>query len=213
MDIISIKDINLSKIIISKYGDHYSQKVDEILTNKNGDIEKFGYCLWAHSKSLQNKHTVSFCDDNDNDDIYVIFPYTKSNPRNNKSKKTGEFKNDILFTRYTTLEGKISKIPTGMSEVRGAKGSNAFYIEKLFYLQESIDFDEFYNFYIAENASGKKNEASKTLKSQCSNKCISMKCGMTKNDLLSKNEVFNSDNLQNNILVAKLKAPYQVVLS
>lgn len=205
MESLSIRDINLEGLIISKFSDHFSQKMEEIIKNKINDINNLGYCLWAHGH-LNLDHTRDFCSkiqSRTQKDVYVLMPYTNNDENSNRSKKDTRYH----YYRYDSI---IEEIPEIMSEVRGAEDAKAFYLDGLYELKEKIDFSKFYNFYNAINSSCDNQIASKTLNSQCTNKCIELI-----EDIDIYFELDNSNIISESgskALVARLKYPYHVEL-
>lgn len=79
MESISIKDIDITRIIISKCGEHNEDSLCETIKKKIADMSKesCGYCLWSHG-NLNPVHTKEFCMESEND-VYVFMPLTTSN--------------------------------------------------------------------------------------------------------------------------------------
>lgn len=194
---ISIQEIDLSKVIISKCGEHNRDKLIESIEKKLCDIENVGYCFWAHG-NLDPSHTRGFCEGQE--DIYVLMPITISNSTGQSPK--------YKFTKWKDENNEKHAIPSEMNDVTGGEGSNrAFCFEKLYFLKEKCDLKGMLSHYLAINKASE-NEASETLKFQCSNKCIKIKDN-TSVETVKKCFGQNGDTM---MLIGKLRKPYHVEL-
>lgn len=202
LELISIKDIDLDRIIFSLCGDHNQDSLNKTIKKKLADIQNLGYCLWAHG-NLNPDHTRKFCEERKQKDIYVFMPVTLSNSTSGSEGKP--------FIEWN--DGKENhKIPHKMYEVTGSERSNrAFYFEKIFKLKEKVNFRKILQYYDAINNSEirPRNKADETLKGQCSNKCLEIREPEYIQNILKE---FNKNDGKNIILIGKLHKPYHVSL-
>ena len=202
---ISIRDINLQKIIISKCGEHNDDPLDKTVEKKLQDLHNCNYCYWAHG-NLNPAHTRKFCEtwiSETKKAMYVLMPIGISTSTKESKKST--------FSEW--FDGtKKEKMPSCMKPVTGAPGSNrAFVFDALYYLKETVDFRELYKHYYPVNyiKCDKPPENACGTMSRCSNKCLKIKNDSDINLIL---EEFKEINDKYSVIVGRLKEPYHVEL-
>lgn len=187
---ISLYDIKMDRIIVSKSSEHVGEDfLNDILPKKIKSLKEKCMCHWAH-KGLNVEHTQKFCNEwkeQTGEDMYVIFPYTSSNSTKNSSS--------YEYSENTT----------------GAKGSVAFIIQEFYYIEETLEFKKLYENYWAVNVNGK-NEAYTTMRGSCTSKCLELKDNIDIYGKIKEIEYQEKGDETIGILVAKLQYPYHIKL-
>ncbi|MGX8851183.1 hypothetical protein [Amedibacillus sp. YH-ame10] len=187
---ISLFDMKLDKIIISKSSEHVGEDfLKDILPKKLENLENEHQCCWAH-KGLNVEHTQRFCNEwkqETGDDIYVFFPYTPSN---------------------STKHSQVTKYNENTT---GTEGSVAFVIKEFLYIKETLEFKKLYKHYWAVNKNEEK-EACNTLKSSVTSKCLKLKKNVDIHQKIEEIQYSEEGEETIGILVAKLQYPYHIKL-
>lgn len=212
---IDIEDVDLTKFILSKFGQHNQSDVDKTLTKKTHDLtlkDKNGIsrCFWALS-GMTIKNTRSFCDEycKKARKIFALLPYTTSASNKNSPEKP--------FKGWIDTNGVTQPFPTDMKDVTGGDRSNKALVFKNLYRLRGKFIDDTNNHPLYEN-----------LFSCCetfldggiigkphlriSNVCMQLKSGITQFDAVKSFKDNEDKNGKLVFLVAELEEPYFVDL-
>lgn len=207
---IGIDEIDLSKFILSKFGKHNQDNVEDTLKKKVEDLKGLSCCYWALG-NLNPENTRYFCEEHCkmSGKIFVLMPYTMSESNKGTPQKP--------FARYSLWSnGRSPKyLPEGMKSVTGGDRTNrALVIKALYRLDGTFDTDrilkEIYPYYNTFLKGKRISEAIKTFRGQTSNACVQLHNGADQSVIKQIFKKYSNGNSA--FLVGELEAPYCVKL-
>lgn len=204
---IDIDEIDLSKFILSKFGEHNQDEVEKTLRKKTEDIENLSRCYWALG-NLNPENTRYFCEEHceTSGKIFVLMPYTKSNSTRDKAQ--------FPYVRYSLWSSYKSPedLPQGMNPVTGPDNSNrALVIKKLYMVKGTYKkgiYDEMFPYYetfLADKSIGNPHKRIPSV-------CMQLRNGEDHSAVKQIFKKYESEQGELAFLAGELETPYCVAL-
>lgn len=217
--------LDLNKMFISKAGNYINDGLDQILYYEIKAIKDYGYCLWTFANNAVCADTVrEHCIERGKKhvDTYVLFTFTASSTYMNKSKNEYLYLkkdsnadvikkaiDDLHFEEHKKENGQIRYyVPGGIDcTAAGAKSANAFVVQELIMLQETIDKNELSKSYIAVGKKG----LYEMNRGGCQRSTFFLQRRDESADI-GYDQLFSNKKDRSICFIGKLKAPYIITL-
>ena len=199
-DILKMQSIELDKINNSQYyifsmmGSHASKSLYAVLKTKLRDIEKYGFCIWAHGmaageayKKNVDAFILNWMNMSKGKPMYVIMPISDNKkPQNNDDEEeityreylesNEEYENKTVMTQCENISLSDSFPEMALVTVgKIKKSTQAFCFKNIYFLKDGLDCLQLKNDSMCMFKNGTYVDFAGCINQSASNRCIKLK--------------------------------------